>query len=86
MHMRACACVCANAHAHVNLVGAVLLLNADIGSLCCCGLRLPYASQNSRENRVSLAYSSTWELGWALIPAAPVPLVHAPWTAQPKQK
>ena len=40
MHMRACVCACAYAYAHVNLVKAVLLLHADIGSLHCCGLRL----------------------------------------------
>ena len=44
---------------------------------------LPNASQNSREIRASLVYSSVWELGWALIPAPSMPSVHAPWSAQP---
>ena len=41
--------------------------NAKYQKQCpvCPALHFPHASQNSRETRVSLAYSSVWELGWA---------------------
>ena len=44
----------------------------------CPALHFLYAPQNSRENRMALACSGVWELGWVLIPAPAILSVHAP--------